>query len=142
MGVSQAHYIAEVVSHFGFTNSHPTSTSININFKLPSLNSPEIDVHDYQSCIGSIMYAMLGTHPDIAYAMGALSQFLANPGADHLTAVNNLLQYLNSVKDFGLLMMATQTRRTLMPIPILIGPVILEIIDSYPDMFSKLQEVL
>ena len=91
MGVSQACYIAEVVSHFGFLNSHPTSTPINVNFKLPSLDSPEINVHDYQSHIGSIMYAMLGTCPDIAYAIGALSQFLANPSTNHLTAINCLL---------------------------------------------------
>jgi len=91
ISVSQGHYIADVISHFGFTNSHPISTPINVNFKLPSLNSPKIDIHDYQSHIGSIMYAMLGTCPDIAYAVGALSQFSANPGTDHLTAVNHLL---------------------------------------------------
>src|SRR5260370_21072962 len=85
---SQTQYINDIVSHFGFTSSHPTSTPIPINFKLPLLDSPEIDAHDYQSHIGSIMYAMLGTRPDITYAVGALSQFSANPGTDHLSVVN------------------------------------------------------
>src|SRR5258708_2623221 len=49
------------------------------------------------------MYAMLGTHPDIAYAVGALSQYSANPGLDHLTAVNHVLKYLNSMKDYKLI---------------------------------------
>src|SRR5260370_33757213 len=85
---SQTRYITDIVSCFGFTSSCLTSTPITINFKLPLLDSPEIDVHDYQSCIGSIMYTMLRTHPDIAYAVGALSQFSANPGTNHLSAVN------------------------------------------------------
>src|SRR5258705_6897257 len=49
------------------------------------------------------MYAMLGTCPDIAYAVGALSQYLANPGLDHLTVVNWVLKYLNSMKNFKLI---------------------------------------
>ncbi len=49
------------------------------------------------------MYAMLETCPNSAYAVGALSQFLANPGRDHLTTINQLLQYLNSMKEFKLL---------------------------------------
>src|SRR5260370_25734108 len=103
ISVSQTQYITDIVSHFGFTSSCQNSTPIHINFKLPLLDSPEIDAHDYQSRIGSIMCAMLRTHPDIAYAVGALSQFSANPGTDHLSAVNQLFQYLNSTKDLKLL---------------------------------------
>ena len=48
------------------------------------------------------MYTMLGTHPDITYAVGTLSQYSANPGLDHLNAVNCVLKYLNSTKDYKL----------------------------------------
>ena len=34
----------------------------------------------YQSAVGAIMYAMLGTRPDIAFAITTLSQFSSNPG--------------------------------------------------------------
>ena len=88
ISVSQTCYVLDVISQFGFFNSQPTSTPIATHYKLTLLDYPEINAHDYQSCIGSIMYTMLGTHPDIAYAVGTLSQFSANPGANHLTAVN------------------------------------------------------
>ncbi len=42
------------------------------------------------------MYVMLGTHPDIAYAVGMLSQYSANPGTDHLNAVNCVLKYCHT----------------------------------------------
>src|SRR5260370_10375542 len=91
--ISQGQYVTDVVRHFGFSDSHPISMPIAINLKLPIPNTLEIDVQDYQSQIGSIMYAMLGTQPNITYAIGMLSQYSANPGASHLTAVNQLLQY-------------------------------------------------
>src|SRR5260370_20275366 len=45
---------------------------------------------------------MLGTQPNITYAIGTLSQYSANPGASHLTAINWLLQYLNATRDLKL----------------------------------------
>ena len=36
----------------------------------------------YASAVGSIMYAMLCTRPDVAYALGVASRFLADPGED------------------------------------------------------------
>ncbi len=49
------------------------------------------------------MYAMLGTHPDITYAIGMLSQYSANPSSDHVNVVNCLLWYLNMMKDFKII---------------------------------------
>src|SRR5260370_28995928 len=48
------------------------------------------------------MYTMLGTRPDIAYAVGPLSQYSANPGVDHLNTVNCVLKYLNTTKGYKL----------------------------------------
>jgi hypothetical protein len=43
------------------------------------------------------MYAMLGTRPDIAFAVTALSQFCSNPGQPRWTAVNRVLHYLRGM---------------------------------------------
>ena len=39
--------------------------------------------HKFQQVIGSLLYIMLGTRPDIAYAVTKLSQYTANPSKDH-----------------------------------------------------------
>ena len=49
------------------------------------------------------MYVMLGTCPDLAYAVGMLSQYLTNPGVGHLNTVNHIPKYLNTTKDHKLL---------------------------------------
>ena len=40
------------------------------------------------------MYAMVCTRPDIAYAVGVTSRFLANPGKEHWAAVKWIFKYL------------------------------------------------
>ncbi|GJY31666.1 retrovirus-related pol polyprotein from transposon TNT 1-94 [Tanacetum coccineum] len=37
----------------------------------------------YASAVGSVMYAMVCTRPDIAHAVGAVSKFISNPGREH-----------------------------------------------------------
>jgi hypothetical protein len=50
----------------------------------------------------SLMYLMLGTRPDLAYAIGKLSRFSANPSPDHLAALDRVFAYINHTKDFCL----------------------------------------
>ena len=56
----------------------------------------------YASAIGSIMYAMLCTRPDISYALSITSRFQKDHGEDHWTAVKNILKYLRRTKDLML----------------------------------------
>jgi ATP-binding cassette subfamily B (MDR/TAP) protein 1 len=48
----------------------------------------------YSSAVGSLMYAMVCTRPDIAHAVGMVSRFLSNPGKEHWEAVKWILRYL------------------------------------------------
>src|SRR5258708_10146093 len=76
--------------------------SCNLKLGLYTNPEPNVNVHEYQSHIGSVMYAMLGTCPDIAFSITKLSQYSANPGDDHWTAINHLLWYLSSTRDLKL----------------------------------------
>ena len=56
----------------------------------------------YASAIGSIMYAMLCTQPDVSYALSMTSRYQSDPGESHWTAVKNILKYLRRTKDLFL----------------------------------------
>ena len=45
---------------------------------------------------------MLGTQPDISYAVIKMAQFTSNPSSDHMNKAKQILQYLNSSKDLSL----------------------------------------
>jgi hypothetical protein len=69
------------------TEAQPAATPMATKLKLEKLDSLKIDTHLYQSMLGSIMYAMTGTHPDIVFAIGYLSQHASAPSTEHLSAL-------------------------------------------------------
>ena len=56
----------------------------------------------FQTVIGSLLYIMLGTRPDITYAVTKLSQHSANPSQDHLDKALYICRYLVGTKDYAL----------------------------------------
>ena len=54
----------------------------------------------YQAIIGLLLYLMLGTHPDIAFAVIKLSQFSANPSKEHYEWAKYICCYLAGTKDY------------------------------------------
>nr|GEW30430.1 hypothetical protein [Tanacetum cinerariifolium] len=53
----------------------------------------------YASAVGSIMYDVRCTRPDVAFAQNMTSRFQQNPGEEHWTAVKNIIKYLRNTKD-------------------------------------------
>ena len=58
-----------------------------------------MNVIPYASAIGSIMYAMLCTRPDVAYPLSVASRYQSNPGEAHWVAAKNILKYFRRTKD-------------------------------------------
>lgn len=56
----------------------------------------------YQSIVGSLMYAMLGTRPDIAFAVSVVSRYGSNPTPEHYGAVKRILRYLRGTSHLKL----------------------------------------
>ncbi|XP_042027055.1 secreted RxLR effector protein 161-like [Salvia splendens] len=56
----------------------------------------------YSNAIGSVMYLMISTRPDIAYVVSCLSRYMANPGPVHWEALKWLLRYLKNTSKYGL----------------------------------------
>nr|GEZ93981.1 hypothetical protein [Tanacetum cinerariifolium] len=52
--------------------------------------------------IGSVMYAVRCTHPDVAFVQNMTSRFQQNSGEEHWTVVKNILKYLRNTKDMFL----------------------------------------
>ncbi|GJR98548.1 retrotransposon protein, putative, ty1-copia subclass [Tanacetum coccineum] len=56
----------------------------------------------YANAVGSLMYLMVCTRPDIAYAVSVVSIYLANPGKNRWEAVKWILKYLRGTANVGL----------------------------------------
>ena len=80
------------------------------HFKLSSDQCPgtEAEKEDmmnvsYSHAIGSVMYMMVCTRPDLAHAISVLSRYMSNPGREHWEAVKWLMKYLKGSTNVGLL---------------------------------------
>ncbi|KAK7405387.1 hypothetical protein VNO78_06644 [Psophocarpus tetragonolobus] len=67
----------------------------------PSNEAEKLDMEKvpYASAMGSLMYAMLCTRPNIAHAVGTVSRFLSNPSREHWRALKWILRYLHGTID-------------------------------------------
>jgi transposase InsO family protein len=99
--ISQQEYISKMLQRFGMTEAKVVPTPLDSSIKLTKADCPTpntapdfVFIQQYQSAVGAIMYAMLGTRPDIAFAVASLSQFSSNPGQSHWAAVRHVLRYL------------------------------------------------
>jgi hypothetical protein len=85
-------------------DSHLMLLSITPNTRLTTVDSVlEAEEHRlYQSIIGSCMYLVTCTRPDLAYPVSYLSQFLDPPSKSHLRAAKPLVRYIKGTKDLKL----------------------------------------
>ena len=110
LGLSQSRYIDLVLKRFNMEESKrgylPISQGIHFSKKMCPKTSEErerMNSIPYASTVGSIMYAMLCTKPDVAYALDIVSRYQADSGEDHWKTVKNILKYLRRTKDIFLI---------------------------------------
>ena len=94
ISMSQEQYVEEILERHGMANCNPERTPMGNDIQLPVLNKAEVDITEYQRCIGSLMYLMICTRPDIAYSVGVLSRHVSCSGKAHMQAVKRVFRYL------------------------------------------------
>lgn len=107
--LSQENYLNKILRRFNMQDCKPISTPLPVNFKLSSSMSPsneaerkEMSRVPYASAVGSLMFAMICTRPDIAQAVGAVSRYMANPGREHWNTVKRILRYIKGTSNVAL----------------------------------------
>jgi len=107
--LSQNEYIQKVLKRFNMQNAKPVSTPFANHFKVSKELCPKTQEDmdymckvPYASAIGSLMYAMVCTRPDIAHAVGVVSRYMNNLGKEHWMAVKWILRYLKGTTNQAL----------------------------------------
>ena len=115
--LSQKQYLKKVLHRFGMNDgTKPVSTPLASHFKLKSTMSPSTDDEfnymakvPYASVVGSLMYCMVCTRPDISQALSVVSRYMHNPGRNHWQAVKWILRYIIGTVDVGLVFQQDMT---------------------------------
>ena len=72
--LNQTRYITKILERFGIQDCKGISTPMEVASlpPCPTDRAEAIKQTEYQSKVGNVMYAMLGTRPDLAFAVSAL----------------------------------------------------------------------
>jgi hypothetical protein len=102
--LSQSVFINTILHRFGMQDAKPVGTPMDAKLKLQKRGEEEAtcDKELYQSMLGSVMYAMTGTRPDICFAVGMLGRYAHDPSESHMVAMKRLLRYLAETVDWKL----------------------------------------
>ena len=110
--LSQSKYIYDILKRFGHINSNSVSTPLPPGIQLTINNQRQtIDnttTYPYREVVGSLMYLMVSSRPDIAYAVGYLARFLNAHSTQHHKGANHVLKYLKHTADIGITYHSTQ----------------------------------
>ncbi|GJW62718.1 retrotransposon protein, putative, ty1-copia subclass [Tanacetum coccineum] len=109
IGLCQSAYIEKILKRYFMENSKRGTIPMQEKLKLSKSQGASTPAKKqrmqnvpYASAVGSIMYAVRCTRPDVAFAQNITSRFQQNPGELHWTTVKNILKYLRNTKDMFL----------------------------------------
>ena len=103
--LNQNRFITKILERFGMQDC------IGISMPMEAATLPlcptdpaeAIKPTEYQSKVGKVMYAMLATRPDLAFAFSALRKYISCPITHHHSAMGRVLRYLQATKNTGIL---------------------------------------
>ena len=84
----------KILEKFNKEDSSVSRTPIDSSLHLFKNKGETVSKVEYSRIIGSLMYLMSRTRPDIAYAVSKLSRYTSNPGSDHWKGITRVLRYL------------------------------------------------
>jgi hypothetical protein len=115
MHLSQRAYIERLLKSFGMDNANSAHTPAPVE-RLSKSTRPETPeektrtaMFPFRAFVGTVMYLMITTRPDIAYAVIQLARFVNDPRHEHIAYSKRLMRYLQGTKDLGLCYQRQQT---------------------------------
>ncbi|KAJ9560705.1 LOW QUALITY PROTEIN: hypothetical protein OSB04_005865 [Centaurea solstitialis] len=100
--INQSKYVKDMLTKFGFLDAKSASTPMETHKQLTAdVEGEEVDVHQYRSMIGSLMY-LTASRPDIMFAVCVCARFQVRPKDSHLQAVKRIFRYLKGQPRLGL----------------------------------------
>ena len=85
----------------------PRTSPCESNTQVYEQDDEPFDPRTYREAVGSLVYAMVSTRPDLCYAVSKLSQTLSNPTTGNWQMLKHVFQYIQGTLDLGLVFRKT-----------------------------------
>ena len=104
--LSQEEYLNKILISYDMQESKHVTTPLGAHFKMSAATEEDLARDEefmkfvpYSNAVGSIMYAMIGTRPDLAYPVGIISRYMSQPVKNHWLGVKWVMRYIKGTLD-------------------------------------------
>lgn len=107
--LSQPEYITKILHRFNMENCQPKSLPADPNSRLTAKKKPSLhenhqddEIFPYREAVGSLIYLVVTSCPDISFSVNQVAQHCKNPKKLHWAAVKRIISFLKNTIHFGL----------------------------------------
>lgn len=104
--LSQDAYAKRTIEDLGFEDLKPAKTPFASGSLVLAMPNQDLatarEIHDYQQLNGKLMYSMIQTRPDLAFAVGVTSRYSHNPSHQNLALLKHVFRYYASTSEISL----------------------------------------
>jgi hypothetical protein len=107
--ISQQHYLEELLKELNMQDCKPNTTYMSkgeVNaLTVGDTGGKKLDTNSYalyRQIVDKLMYAMVGTRPDLAYTLSVLGRFAATPDTYHIALAKRTLVYVKATINYRL----------------------------------------
>lgn len=100
IAIGQRGYVEAMAGKFS-ASEYAKATPMVYGAALPD-KGPKGDTTSFREIIGSLLFASVGTRPDIATATSILSRHMESPTQAHVKAARNIVAYAAATSEYGL----------------------------------------
>jgi hypothetical protein len=103
--IYQYNYTNTLLERYSKNNLYPYNIPFDNGIKLRKneLNTLLKEITLYQQYIGSLLFLVIKTRPDITFIVQNCAKYTSNPAKDHFIAINKIFGYLKKYPTLGIL---------------------------------------
>jgi hypothetical protein len=107
--INQSDFIAKMLRRYNMAYCHPSPIPANKDNRPSPMMTPKSEddrnkmaATPVREALGSLMYLMAMSRPDIALAVNQVTAYVSNPGSGHWEAVKLIFSYLAGTGNYGI----------------------------------------
>ncbi|KAJ9490931.1 hypothetical protein VN97_g2331 [Penicillium thymicola] len=102
--LSQLDYVDKILQRFGLDRCNPCATPMNEKQALTPFDgtASKAEIKEFQTKIGTLIWLMVSTRPDISFVVIKLAKHAKNPGSTHFQALKKVFRYLVGSKHLSI----------------------------------------
>ena len=104
VSMNQSLYAQNILDRFNMSNCSPRTLPCDpsVYTLLKEESEPLADATKYRELVGSLIYLMTGTRPDLAFVVTLLSRFMHKPTEMHMKIATGVLRYIKHTINYDL----------------------------------------